>query len=68
MNSREVTLLHKLKHPHVLTFYGISKRCLLLHRDGVLPLCLDAILSGGRVADDVCEVPMASRDRRRDLQ
>ena len=52
--SREVTLLHKLKHPHVLTFYGISRRdvyCFIVTE--YCPYALDAILSGGRVADDV---------------
>ena len=44
--SREVTLLHKLKHPHVLTFYGISRRdvyCFIVTE--YCPYALDAILS-----------------------
>ena len=45
--SREVTLLHKLKHPHVLTFYGIARRdvyCYIVTE--FCPYALDAILSG----------------------
>jgi len=52
--SREVTLLHKLKHPHVLTFYGISRRdvyCFIVTE--YCPYALDALLSGARNADDV---------------
>ncbi|KAH8057196.1 hypothetical protein JL722_6839 [Aureococcus anophagefferens] len=45
--SREVTLLHKLKHPHVLTFYGISRRdvyCFIVTEH--CPYALDALLRG----------------------
>ena len=44
--SREVTLLHRLKHPHVLTFYGISRRemyCFIVTE--FCPYALDAVLA-----------------------
>eukprot|EP00633_Aureoumbra_lagunensis_P003111 CAMPEP_0197288074 /NCGR_PEP_ID=MMETSP0890-20130614/4979_1 /TAXON_ID=44058 ORGANISM="Aureoumbra lagunensis, Strain CCMP1510" /NCGR_SAMPLE_ID=MMETSP0890 /ASSEMBLY_ACC=CAM_ASM_000533 /LENGTH=621 /DNA_ID=CAMNT_0042758471 /DNA_START=442 /DNA_END=2307 /DNA_ORIENTATION=- len=56
--SREVTLLHKLKHPHVLTFYGIARRdvyCYIVTE--FCPYALDSILSGGRGNDPGTKAP-----------
>ena len=51
--SREVTLLHQLKHPHVLTFYGISRRDLYVYIvTEFCPFALDLILKAPAVTDD----------------
>lgn len=63
--SREVTLLHKLKHPHVLTFYGIARRdvyCYIVTE--FCPYALDAILCGGRGKDASKPPPRLSVVRR----
>ncbi|KAJ1445758.1 kinase-like domain-containing protein [Pelagophyceae sp. CCMP2097] len=43
--SREVTLLHQLKHPHVLTFFGIARRDVYVYIvTEFCPYALDVIL------------------------
>lgn len=63
--SREVTLLHKLKHPHVLTFYGIARRdvyCYIVTE--FCPFALDAILCGASGNDASRPPPRLSVVRR----
>ena len=55
---REVTLLHKLKHPHVLTFYGISRRdvyCFIVTSTAPMPWMRSCRVVGSPMMSTRCQ-------------